>query len=103
MKGQERSKLLVGFVDERNEGDGGLANKRGQESEIVERLFRVGVKDGVLLEGDDAGFFVSWLGHDHDEPPAQYLRSEWMLAGAESYSKSEKMARQVRPRQSGRG
>jgi hypothetical protein len=88
-----RLKPLAVFVDERNQRDGCLANKRGKKSEVVERLFRVAIKDGVFLEGGDAGFLIGWLGGDHEQPPALSLGPGWFLAGAESYSKLANMAR----------
>src|SRR5258708_35767956 len=46
--------------------DGRFANKRGQQGEVVEGLFRVGIEDGVLLQGGDSACFVDWLCDDHD-------------------------------------
>ena len=31
--------------------------------------FGIGVHDGVLVECDEASFFVRWLGDDHEQPP----------------------------------
>jgi len=56
-----RLKPLTVLVDKRDEGDRRLANVRRQQGEVVERLLRVGVEDGVLFEGSDAGFFVGCL------------------------------------------
>jgi len=40
---------------------GRLANIGREQGEVVERLLRIAVEDGVLLEGHDARFFVGWL------------------------------------------
>jgi len=52
---------LTVLIDERNEGDRGVAHERCKKGKVVKGLFGVRVQDGVFIEGNDASFFVRWL------------------------------------------
>src|SRR5437016_11677970 len=60
-------------------GYGRLANKRCQQSEVVEGLLRISIEDGVLLQGGDPACFVDWLRGNHEPPPASFSGWDRML------------------------